>query len=118
MQALLGLVFFSGILSIGASLECETCKSGQSCTGEVVICDDDQDTCATIWREITIGGQTNNFTEKGCNVKAICDSRGHYEGKGVTKIIKIECSQSAASSASLPLALRLLVGLLLMTAFP
>ncbi|XP_062995740.1 phospholipase A2 inhibitor NAI-like [Elgaria multicarinata webbii] len=101
MQALLGLYLFSLLLTIGASLECETCiAEGKTCTGQKVKCSAGLDTCATVLTEVTVGSVTTQAIGKGCYLKSECNNGKTVEANGMTITTTINCNNASPLSAA------------------
>ncbi|KAG8143428.1 hypothetical protein E2320_000661 [Naja naja] len=80
----------------GTCLECEHCSGfNQDCTGKLNLCNEGQDTCATILTE-TIIGKVSSFTiVKSCYQASKCLSSS--KGNSFMKVnVNIECSTSPA----------------------
>ncbi|XP_061453724.1 phospholipase A2 inhibitor and Ly6/PLAUR domain-containing protein-like [Rhineura floridana] len=90
MQALFGLFLFSVLLTTGASLECDTCKGTNTCTGTREACTEGQDACAISFIKVSIDG--TKFVRKSCTSSEACKvgvaevtySQGKYSTESIT----------------------------------
>ncbi|XP_042295287.1 phospholipase A2 inhibitor PIP-like [Sceloporus undulatus] len=108
METLMGLFFWSMLLTTGSSLKCEVCKAvGNNCTGKIVECAAKENACGTMWVDVRRDEDTVSTISKGCMSKKICKflriTIGIPYGRKTLK--NIQCSMAPPSTASLPLAL-------------
>ncbi|XP_044291061.1 phospholipase A2 inhibitor and Ly6/PLAUR domain-containing protein-like [Varanus komodoensis] len=94
MQTLLGLFVFCAVLSMGTSLECETCHApNKTCTGDKQACEANQDACAITLIVTVGGGQTNYNIVKGCDEKSQCNKKEENKlDNGGSITTTVECS--------------------------
>ncbi|XP_054854722.1 phospholipase A2 inhibitor and Ly6/PLAUR domain-containing protein-like [Eublepharis macularius] len=116
MKAFLGIFVLSVLLTLGSSLECETCVGqGTTCSGKKQTCPSGQDGCIVAVTELTAGSAKVASIMKGCYEKAACKelkpgASASFGGAGAS-IKTVECSKAPVSSGSFLLALS---GLLLL----
>ncbi|XP_015678019.1 phospholipase A2 inhibitor subunit gamma B [Protobothrops mucrosquamatus] len=85
MQLLVGLFFFSVLLTTGSSLMCEHCASQTSdCSGSKQECSLKNAVCMTLTTEVTAGPQKLQATIKGCSPEESCKTFENLKGKTVT----------------------------------
>ncbi|XP_026581700.1 uncharacterized protein LOC113454552, partial [Pseudonaja textilis] len=81
-------------LCLGTCLECEHCSGfDKDCTGKLKLCDEGQDTCATILTETIIGKMSRFTIVKSCYQASKC-LRSSKRNSFVKVNVNIECSSS------------------------
>ncbi|XP_026579574.1 phospholipase A2 inhibitor subunit gamma B-like [Pseudonaja textilis] len=86
MQLLLGVFFFSVLLTTGSALSCEVCVSqGTDCTGQTQECNNDNAVCMTLTTEF--GPEKFTNTVKSCSTKDACKKFEDSKGKAITQQI-------------------------------
>ncbi|XP_034293823.1 phospholipase A2 inhibitor LNF1-like [Pantherophis guttatus] len=111
MQLLLGLFFFSVLLTTGNSLSCEICNAQSSdCSGSKQECGFDNAVCMKMTTELNVGSQKVQNTMKSCSPKDGCKLFEEQKGKAsssqvpgipVGAVIKeVICSKAPPSFAS------------------
>ncbi|XP_061453322.1 phospholipase A2 inhibitor and Ly6/PLAUR domain-containing protein-like [Rhineura floridana] len=104
MQAILGLLLFSVLLTRASSLECESCTStSQDCSGKRITCPSGADGCM----KIVTGTGGVSITMKACTRMADCQNLqvGKADPTSGSLVKEIVCSKATPSSGSLLLAL-------------
>ncbi|KAG8143425.1 putative Gamma type PLA2 inhibitor protein [Naja naja] len=107
MQLLLGLFFFSILLTTGSSMQCEICENG-SCSGTKVECPPETHVCMSV--VFNNKENTAQITMKGCSPKDACKLFEDLIGKEPSTIIpdtpvgvvitEATCSKAPPSFAS------------------
>nr|XP_034973505.1 phospholipase A2 inhibitor subunit gamma B-like [Zootoca vivipara] len=103
MPAVLGLLFFSVLLTPGDLLECEKCTAeGTSCKGSVKRCSPDDDTCVVFLTEFKIGDslECETCTEVGLNCTGKMENCSAAEYSCVVAVAEIVAVPPISSKAN------------------
>ncbi|XP_062996209.1 phospholipase A2 inhibitor gamma subunit B-like [Elgaria multicarinata webbii] len=73
MRFFLACCLLGALLATGTCLECPSCIGhGSSCSGDMITCDADEDTCIIQLKEFTQLPTTLRFINKGCSKSSTC----------------------------------------------